>query len=507
MLCFIVTAHIAIGSVAAALSLALALFFVSVARAPGWRHYRTFRVLALASSAYAAFSIWGEHIDGTYWQSQTAASLSLVIAFAVPLLWLRFDSKQESRSLERGERIVSYVLVVGMLLCFVPNMMTSNWQDVRGLWFGVTTRIPATTVVANVFISIVLLSMAQLVARYTSRAWTHGGSKIRLASCLVFSAGIVEEGLVATNIVDWPFLGPIAYTSSILLMALDLGDRVTRNANRLESLNNELEDRIGKRTEELVVAREVLLSTEQQAALGQLAASVGHEVNNPLAYVKGNLDYLQDQIHASQDKRAYQESLAAINDALHGAEKIRRVVDNLATYARSAPITGAAHVHSAVDVAMRVVQPQSKFAMNLDIQLSPVPPVAIDESKLIQVLVNLLLNSAQASRGIEPTPSTIVRARHENQQAIIEIIDQGCGMSEPSILLESPLRRSHGKTSTGLGLFLSRSLIEAAGGSLQIESSLGDGTTIRIALNYSKQSIPSLSDSIAKSSIARPIHS
>ncbi len=495
-----VNAHIAIGSIATALSLVLALFFVSVVRVPGWRHYRTFSLVALASSAYAALAIWGEYTDGTHWQSKTAGSLSLVIAFGTPLLWLRFDSKQEARSLERSEHVVRYVLMVGMLLCFVPGLMTSDWQEVPGLWFGVTTRIPETTAMANVFISIMLIAMAQLVVRYAHRAWTSGGSWIRFASCLMFGAGIVEEGLVATDVLDWPFLGPIAYTSSLLLMALDLGDRVARNANRLESLNDELEDRIAKRTEELVVAREVLLSTERKAALGQLAAGVGHEVNNPLSYVKGNLDYLQDQIHASPARKTHGDALAAIGDALHGAEKIRCVVDNLATYARSAPITGAAHIHSAVDVAMRVVRPQSKFAMDIDVQLDPVPPVAIDESKLIQVLVNLLLNSAQASRGIEPTPSTIISARRGNQQAVIEIIDQGCGMTDPSTLLEPPLQRSHRETDTGLGLFLSRSLIETAGGSLLIESSLGDGMTVRIALNYSKQSIPSLSDSMTKPS-------
>ncbi len=496
------TGHVVIASITAALSLILALLFVTVAQAPGWRHYRTYSLIALASSAYALLAIGSTQSDASIWQGKLSASISLMLALSSVICWLRFDSQQEERALNRSEKIASYLLFAGTLLCFIPSVMISGQLEIYSAWFDLLYHIPATTALADFFIVILLLAMGQLIVRYAHRAWTRGDSWIPVAASLIFTGGALEEGLVVTGTINWPFLAPIAFTLGILFMAMDLGVRVALNANKLASLNLELEERITNRTEELVIAREALMSTERHTAIGRLAASVGHEVNNPLSYVKGNLDYLREQILAADGNEEDAETLIAIDDAMQGAERIRQVVDNLSTYARSAPVTRAAHVNSAVDVAMRVVRPQSKFTMLIEVHLDDVPPVAINESKLIQVLVNLLINAAKASRDTQPTPTTSITARQENGQVVIEITDHGCGMPEATVQQAfQPVTENH-KTdgSTGLGLFLCHSLVEAAGGSIQIHSKVGTGTSIQLYLDRSGQEPPSISEPIAKSS-------
>ena len=413
------TFHLVTGSVAATLSLVLALFFVSVGRAPGWRHYHLYGLIALITSLYALLDLFTIQEDGSHWQSKPSAALVLMIALGSAVLWLRFDSQQEGRKLSRYERGASVFLLIGAALCPIPGVMIGDWHAVPTSFFDILYNVPSTTWLANIFIAVLLLTMIQLVVRYTYSAWNSNGSWLGMVAAFVYTCGEIEEGLVATGVLDWPFLGVLAFTVGILLMAVDLGLRVTHNAQQLAVLNRDLEARITRRTNELVRTREALISTERHAALGQLAAGVGHEVNNPLSYVMGNLDFLDEQLRTERPVEKGDEALAAINDARHGAERIRLVVDNLAKYARSAPITGAAYVENAVDVAMRVVRPQTKFTMRLDVQIDELPPVAIDESKLVQVLVNVLINSAQASKSIVPMPTTTIKAWQKGEDRVV----------------------------------------------------------------------------------------
>lgn len=497
------TAHLVIGSIAAALSLILGLFFVSVARAPGWRHYRTFSLIAMVTALYAMLEVSAGSLSGAHWQSKFGASASLLLALASGPLWLRFDAQQEGRSLSRPEQGASVVLLIGCALCLIPGLMIGDWQTIHSSWIEITYHVPSTTWLADIFIAALLLSMVQLVIRYAHRAWSGNGSWLRMSSGLVFTLGEVEEGLTATGVVDWPFLGCSAFTAGILLMAVGLGVHVARNAEQLAAINLELKARIAKRTEDLVVTREALMATERHVALGQLAAGVGHEVNNPLSYVKGNLDYLREQLLENPSIDKEDEALQAIDDALHGSERIRVVVDNLTTYARSAPITGAAQVANAVDVAMRVVRPHSKFTMRMEMQLQETTPVAIDESRLIQVLVNLLINAAQASRSVSPPPTTTIKAWQDHLQVVIEIADHGCGMS-PSILASVLQPFSDANEESGIGLFLCRSLIEAADGSISVTSTDGIGTTVQLRLKSSGKDFPSISE-LPKSASDTPI--
>ncbi len=491
------TAHLVIGSITAVLSLILGLFFVSVARVPGWQHYRTFSLIALVTALYAGLEITACSMSGFHWQTKLGGSISLILALSSGPLWLRFDALQEERRLSFGERIGCIVLGIGCVLCLIPNVMLGDWQTITSASFGLTYHVPNTTPVADFFIVVLLFMMIQLVVRYAHRAWSGRGAWLRMSAALLFTLGEVEEGLVATSVIEWPFLGCIAFTASLLLMAVGLGTHVARNAEQLAAFSLELKAGIANRTKDLVATRAALLTAERHVALGQLAAGVGHEVNNPLSYVKGNLDYLRLQLLDNPKVTVTDEAVTAVDDALHGTERIRRVVDNLTTYARSAPVMGAAQVANAIDVAMRVVRPHSKFTMQMTAQIHETTPVAIDESRLIQVLVNLLMNAAQASVSVSPTPATRVKAWQEQQQVVIEISDEGCGMTEDRIARAMDpfgTQSSDTEEESGIGIFLCRSLIEAAGGSIAISSQEKHGTTVQVRLNSSGKDVPSISE-------------
>ncbi len=489
------TTHLGIASVTAVLALLLGLFFVTVARVPGWRHYRTFSLVAFCTSFYCGVEIFaGNPYTGEHWQSTAGATFSLMLALASGVVWICFDVQQESRPLAVAEKAIIAFLTVGVVSCAVPGLMFGDWQAIPSPLLGFTYHSPATSWVADTFITVLLVAMLQLMARYAYRAWTGSGSWLRFCAAGVFVLGEIEEGLAATGVAEVPFLGGAFWTLGIVLMSVNLGAEVSSNAKKLASLNLELKARISKRTSDLVTTREALMATERHVALGQLAAGVGHEVNNPLSYVKGNLDFLREQLLEDDAVAEDDDAIVAIDDALHGAERIRLVVDNLTSYARSAPVTGAAQVPNAIDVAMRVVRPKSKFTMVMNASIGETTPVAIDESRLIQILVNLLINTSETCREVSPPPAISITSRQDHKFVVIEISDQGSGMDEsPLARIVKSVHNSSSEQRTW-GFFLCRSLVEAAGGTIEVQAHGLSATTIAIRLIASGKDFPSISE-------------
>jgi signal transduction histidine kinase len=361
--------------------------------------------------------------------------------------------------------------------------------DSRYAWQAVTTHVLTCGIAAA--LSIVLGIIFQSVAR--APGWRHY-RRHALAALVVAVFALASIGYSLLGGLN--DLVVVLLTSGLFLSALDLSRRVTANARSLGGLNDQLEERIAARTREIMIGRDALLSSEKFSAMGQLAAGVSHEVNNPLSYVRGNLDYIHEVLtedHDREDPRTI-AALAAVDEALDGAERIRKIVVGLAAYARSAPVSGAASVADALDVAMRVVRPQTRLSMSLHLELDDTTSVALDESKLVQALVSILLNAADSCRGIEPMPQTEIQVSKDADVVVIEIRDQGRGMT-PTALQSAfePLARGG---SSGLGLYLSRSLIEAAGGRIDIESEPDQGTTVRLRLPTSAKRSLSFSASL-----------
>jgi signal transduction histidine kinase/ActR/RegA family two-component response regulator len=244
-------------------------------------------------------------------------------------------------------------------------------------------------------------------------------------------------------------------------------------------------------------ARAQLQQTERLAAVGSLAAGVAHQLNNPLAYVLANINYLAEDMPAfvrevapqttSAQNERLAELLSAMSDAREGAERVARIVRDLRAFSRMEDERRErVDVHALLDSACSVVEGELQSRGRLVKVFDVVSPVEANPSRLAQVFLNLLLNAAHAIQAGAPSRNEVcVRTFSEDDgTVVVEISDTGIGMSattkarifDPFFTLKPP------GEGTGLGLTSALANVHAAGGVITVESAEGRGSTFRVKL-------------------------
>jgi PAS domain S-box-containing protein len=221
-----------------------------------------------------------------------------------------------------------------------------------------------------------------------------------------------------------------------------------------------------------------LAEAERLTALGVLSAGVAHEINNPLAYVLLNLEYLRRELPrlATQPERI-EDLMIRVRDACHGAER-----DDSAR----GPVDLRDVLEAAVNIAGNTLSQRARVVRDY----SDAPPVEGNPNRLEQVFLNLLLNAAQAMPNGDPSRDEIrVRIRHSRDRVYVEIEDTGDGIPDSIIsrIFEPFFSTKPVGVGTGLGLPICRSIIASHNGSIDVESVAGKGATFRVELPASKQ--------------------
>jgi PAS domain S-box-containing protein len=232
-----------------------------------------------------------------------------------------------------------------------------------------------------------------------------------------------------------------------------------------------------------------LVFSDRLASIGTLAAGVAHEINNPLSYLLANFEFLEERLRdrcaAPQDG----EVLAAVREARDGARRIAEIVRGLRTFSRrdgedAAP--AALDVRGPVRAAARIAENQLRSRATLLLDLRDVPPVRASEHELAQVALNLLVNAAQATPEGRPEEHAIrvtTRLAADGRVAL-EVSDTGSGISPenlPRIFDPFFTTKAVGEGS-GLGLSVCHGIVEALGGAIEVESTLGRGSCFRVLL-------------------------
>jgi signal transduction histidine kinase len=227
-----------------------------------------------------------------------------------------------------------------------------------------------------------------------------------------------------------------------------------------------------------------LRGVERLAALGTVAASMAHEINNPLTFVLTNLDLALEALQ--EEAIDWQEIEELVQHSHEGAAQLRQIVRDARRLSRPADRQARpVEVSEALEVAVRMTHRLLPSRGRITRHYGITPLVAIGESQLAQVFVNLLANAAQAiaecDRGAEVK---VVSRTEDGREAIIEIIDDGPGMS-PEVqarIFEPFFTTKPAESGTGLGLAISRKIVERSGGKIEVESDLGRGSTFRVRL-------------------------
>ena len=259
-------------------------------------------------------------------------------------------------------------------------------------------------------------------------------------------------------------------------------------------------DVLGRHLANLAVCRDLdvqrrtqaqLLLADRLSALGLLAAGVGHEIGNPLSAIGGNLGCLEGMLERSLGMSGganLDEIRAMLADMREGVERISLVVRELKTYCRGAGNQGQpmATVDRAVDYALRIVKSQVSGRCQVVRELGDVPAVGIAEPQLGQVLVNLLINAAHAiDSGAARKEIRVSTSWDEKAHVVVlRVTDTGSGIPAAVLprIFDPFFTTKPVGIGTGLGLYVCRNLVESEGGTIEVESRPGLGTTFTISL-------------------------
>jgi PAS domain S-box-containing protein len=231
-----------------------------------------------------------------------------------------------------------------------------------------------------------------------------------------------------------------------------------------------------------------LAQADRLAALGTMAAGVAHEINNPLAYVMLNLDWIARKLSEGATDAASVEGMKAmLREAREGASRVATIVHELRSFSRSDgearhAVDLAEVVRSALRLASHEIQPRAQVTTSF----APVPPVWANEGRVEQVILNLLLNAAQAMPEARVATNEIrVSVRADGAgRAVLEVSDNAEGIPpeilsrifDPFFTTKAPGR------GTGLGLSICHGIVGSLGGQITVHSEAKEGTTFRVTL-------------------------
>jgi signal transduction histidine kinase/CheY-like chemotaxis protein len=241
-----------------------------------------------------------------------------------------------------------------------------------------------------------------------------------------------------------------------------------------------------------------LRQSQKLEALGQLAAGMAHEINNPLTYVILQLDAIAEAFDRSDGEPGEEEGRRIherVIEAIEGAERVRRLTREMRIAAR----TDDAEPDTAVDLAL-AVERAAKLAANeirdrgrLIVDLAGVPAVIGSEGRLVQVVLNLLVNAAHALDGATDPREIRVCATSDENHVRLQVADTGRGIRRDILprIFDPFFSTKAAGAGTGLGLAICRNIIQASGGSIEAESAPGKGTCFTITLRRAKTALSS----------------
>lgn len=260
-----------------------------------------------------------------------------------------------------------------------------------------------------------------------------------------------------------------------------------------------------------------LVHNEKLASIGQLAAGIAHEINNPAAYVKSNVNTLKSYIQSvAAAFKQYEDVISTcvddklcdttfskkfkeireqhdiefvlddledtITDTMEGLERIEDIVKSLKDFSRPDQADPVRYnINECLENTIKVVWNQIKYKIELEKDFAELPDVYGQPGSMGQVFLNLIVNAAQA---IDGSGNISISTRVVGQSIEIKIQDNGLGISATNLskIFDPFFTTKEIGEGTGLGLSISTNIVKKQGGSIDVDSEVGIGTTFKIVL-------------------------
>tara|TARA_R110001583_G_scaffold69129_7_gene196224 strand:- start:2870 stop:4528 length:1659 start_codon:yes stop_codon:yes gene_type:complete len=306
------------------------------------------------------------------------------------------------------------------------------------------------------------------------------------------------------------------YQKDLVVFNRTLEEKVKQRTSLLNQRNDQLE----ASNQELHAAQKQLVHAEKMASIGQLAAGIAHEINNPIGFVSSNLNTLQvytgtySELSKQVQRLLTTESLEEknsrckdlmewlndedlsyidndtselLNESIEGLARISDIAKGLKQFSRAdSDEKNWFDINECVVTTLKVVNNKLKYHCTVHQNLAELPHLWINFGKISQVLTNLLINASQA---IDDEGEIFITTAVESHNVVISIEDTGSGISQDNLnkIFDPFFTTKDVGLGTGLGLSISYGIIQEHGGSMTVSSELNRGTCFKVALPIKEQ--------------------
>lgn len=274
---------------------------------------------------------------------------------------------------------------------------------------------------------------------------------------------------------------------------------------------------VKKSYEQLKQTQSQLFQSEKLASIGQLAAGVAHEINNPVGFISNNMEILQEYIQnytkilriidnlkrqiedgdiekarsTIAELKKFEEEInldyimndvnTLLEHSSRGLERIRKIVMDLRTFAReeNAETMELVKIEEIIDSILSIVQSEIKYKAELSKEYTDTPLIKGNAQRLGQVFINLLVN---ASQSIEEKGKITIKTYRQDKFVCIDVVDTGKGISPENMkkIFDPFFTTKPVGQGTGLGLSVSYEIVKKHGGEIKVQSKVGEGTTFTV---------------------------